>query len=220
MPRNSRQESLLTRERILDAALDVFHERGVARPSLTDVAARIGMTRGAVYGHFRNKGEVLVALFERERLPWESLDAPVESACDALEALRRTVAAMLRHAACGGARRTRMLGVLFHRVELAVENEALHARMQAARDEALARLSTLVERAAAAKALPGPCPGRAARLLLQGAHGVIADWLWDPSAFDLAREADDIADRLMAAVGARPAPARQRASAPAAPQTG
>lgn len=210
MPRKTRQDALLTRERILDAAVDVFHERGVARPSLTDVAARIGMTRGAVYGHFRNKGDVLVALFERERLPWEEFVAAGHAAGgdDPLEVLRHALASLLRRA-CDSPVRARTLNILFYKVELAVEHPALVERLNAARQESHARLMLMIKRARKAGRLPGtPGPKHAARLLQQAAFGVLLDWLWDPSGFDLAREADRVADALLATIGAPPAAGR------------
>ncbi len=64
----------MTREKLLDAALEVFWEEGVARPSLTKVAERAGMTRGAIYGHFKNKGDVVSALCDRILFPSEALE--------------------------------------------------------------------------------------------------------------------------------------------------
>src|SRR5690606_18567469 len=72
MARRSKAEALETRETILDAAIEVFHQHGVARPSLTEVARLAGVTRGAVYGHFRNKADLFNALCDRIRLPAET----------------------------------------------------------------------------------------------------------------------------------------------------
>lgn len=66
--RLSRPETqALTRRRLLDAAADVFGERGFRSASLTDVADRAGYTIGAVYSNFPTKDALFHALM-RERL--------------------------------------------------------------------------------------------------------------------------------------------------------
>jgi len=64
MARRTKQEAEATREGILLAALDLFSRKGYARTTFTDIADRIGMTRGAVYWHFDNKPALLAALID------------------------------------------------------------------------------------------------------------------------------------------------------------
>jgi AcrR family transcriptional regulator len=54
-----------TREYLLDAAAELFAEHGLHGATLADVAARAHMTTGAIYGNFRNKEELFIAVFER-----------------------------------------------------------------------------------------------------------------------------------------------------------
>lgn len=49
---------------ILDAAMACFGERGYHETSIDDIAARTGLSKGAVYHHFAGKREILLALFE------------------------------------------------------------------------------------------------------------------------------------------------------------
>lgn len=66
--RLSRKEAqALTRRRVLDAAADVFGERGFQAASMADVADRAGYTIGAVYSNFANKESLFHELME-ERL--------------------------------------------------------------------------------------------------------------------------------------------------------
>lgn len=51
-----------TRLAIIDAARQVFLRDGVAGASLEKIAAAAGLTRGAVYWHFKCKGSVFAAL--------------------------------------------------------------------------------------------------------------------------------------------------------------
>jgi AcrR family transcriptional regulator len=53
-----------TRARLLDAAARVYAARGFAGATLDDVAEEAGLTKGAVYGHFGSKDNLLVALME------------------------------------------------------------------------------------------------------------------------------------------------------------
>jgi AcrR family transcriptional regulator len=64
--RLSRAESrVLTRERLLDAAADVFNRLGYHGASLEAVAEAAGYTKGAVYSNFATKGDLFLALHRR-----------------------------------------------------------------------------------------------------------------------------------------------------------
>jgi AcrR family transcriptional regulator len=63
--RSARREA--TRERVLDAAREVFAERGVIGASVEDICGRAGFTRGAFYSNFADKAELLDALIRREQ---------------------------------------------------------------------------------------------------------------------------------------------------------
>jgi AcrR family transcriptional regulator len=53
-----------TRERILDAALDLFIEQGYDKTSLREVAERVGVTKAALYYHFASKDEIFRTLMQ------------------------------------------------------------------------------------------------------------------------------------------------------------
>lgn len=58
-----------TRAKLLDAARDLTREKGFERTTLEDVARRAGMTTGAIYGNFRNRDALFMALAERQWAP-------------------------------------------------------------------------------------------------------------------------------------------------------
>jgi len=60
--RRSREHAAATRARILGSAQRLIQARGVHGLTLEDIARAIGMTRGAVYGHFGTRAELLGAL--------------------------------------------------------------------------------------------------------------------------------------------------------------
>jgi AcrR family transcriptional regulator len=54
-----------TRERILNAALDLFVEHGFDATSLRQIADQLGITKAALYYHFASKDDILMALHMR-----------------------------------------------------------------------------------------------------------------------------------------------------------
>lgn len=62
MSKKTHEESLKTRRAILDSAMRLFSRRGFERTSLSDIAKYAGVTRGAIYWHFEDKGHILVEL--------------------------------------------------------------------------------------------------------------------------------------------------------------
>ena len=63
--RLSREEKKArTRAQLLDAARNVFAERGFAGASLDEVAEEAGLTKGAVYSNFANKEDLVLAVLE------------------------------------------------------------------------------------------------------------------------------------------------------------
>jgi AcrR family transcriptional regulator len=53
-----------TRQRIQDVALELFAERGYDKTSLREIADQLGVTKAALYYHFRAKEDILVAIVE------------------------------------------------------------------------------------------------------------------------------------------------------------
>ena len=62
MARKTKADAEQTRQKILTAALDLFVAKGYERATFEDVARRIGLTKGAVYWHFKSKPDLLFEL--------------------------------------------------------------------------------------------------------------------------------------------------------------
>lgn len=72
-----------TREALLDAAIEVFVERGVEAATIEEITARVGFTRGAFYSNFTTKDELFLSTCDRffDRLHTAAdADAPDDSA--------------------------------------------------------------------------------------------------------------------------------------------
>jgi AcrR family transcriptional regulator len=64
-----------TRAKLIEAAAGVIGEKGFDRASLEEIAERAGMSRGAVYGNFKNKEEVFLALIAAR---WRPILPPLQ----------------------------------------------------------------------------------------------------------------------------------------------
>ena len=69
MARRTKEEAEQTRQQLLDTALALFSEKGLANVTLAKVASAAGVTRGAIYWHFKDKAEMINALWEQAFRP-------------------------------------------------------------------------------------------------------------------------------------------------------
>jgi AcrR family transcriptional regulator len=107
--RSRREQAAATRERVIEAAIEVFTEAGYAGARMADIAARAGVAVQTVYFVFHTKGELLEACFDfavlgPDRLP--PMEQPLlaslstaDSAEAAIEAFVRGNTAILSRAA-------------------------------------------------------------------------------------------------------------------------
>lgn len=80
MARKTKEEAQKTREAIIDAAVRVFSIQGVSGSTLTDIAREAGVTRGAIYWHFKNKDDLLEVLWDDILSPFEAVRHAAEDA--------------------------------------------------------------------------------------------------------------------------------------------
>lgn len=64
MARKCKEDAEKTRQAVIESALDVFSEKGYAKATFDEIAARAGFTKGAVYWYFRNKADLVAALIK------------------------------------------------------------------------------------------------------------------------------------------------------------
>ncbi|MDR1885749.1 MAG: TetR family transcriptional regulator [Synergistaceae bacterium] len=60
MARRTKVEALETREKLLGSALEVMCDKPFSRVSMSEIAERVGFSKGAAYWHFKNKHELLL----------------------------------------------------------------------------------------------------------------------------------------------------------------
>lgn len=71
MARKTVEESEQTRIRLMEAGTRMFAQYGYADSTLEDIAKCAGLSRGAVYWHFKGKGELLQSVLDASVLPLE-----------------------------------------------------------------------------------------------------------------------------------------------------
>lgn len=102
MVRKTKEDAAITRQRIIDAAREMFLQKGVSRTSLEQIATHASVTRGAVYWHFQNKAELFHAMREEVYLPLiDRMDDTLlgnadESTIDPLGRIRKHLASTIQ----------------------------------------------------------------------------------------------------------------------------
>jgi TetR/AcrR family acrAB operon transcriptional repressor len=188
MVRKTKEEALATRGRILDAAERLFQARGVSATSLHHIAEEAGVTRGAVYWHFKDKGDLFDALLSRVVLPIEdassvSLDRNDDT--PPLQRLREHVTALFGCIAADE-RVQRVFEIMTTRVEFVNEMIPLRERKAASRRDYLRRLETTLAKAQSLGQINTRVPAPALALgLFALIDGLIRHWVLDPTGFDL-----------------------------------
>ncbi|MEV8524879.1 TetR/AcrR family transcriptional regulator [Streptomyces sp. NPDC052000] len=95
---NQQERSRRTREQVLDAAAEEFARHGYADAAVQSVAARTGMTKGALYGHFPSKERLAGALVAVGAQSWARLLAESQLPGTAPLTALRAITVGLAHA--------------------------------------------------------------------------------------------------------------------------
>ncbi len=205
MVRKTKEEAQETHAALLDAAEHVFANKGVTNTTLNDVAVAAGMTRGAIYWHFKDKNDLFQAMCDRAFLPMEVLLNEVTSSCqeDPLTELRRLNLHFLKQVA-SNERQRRVFDILFHRCE---KNSVIRVfdSEREKRNECLSQVESLFQRAVHKGLLPAETD---TFIAMQANHaylvGIVREWLEDTQAFCLLDHAEAMIDMFIAGLVARP----------------
>ena len=205
MARRTKEEALETREQVLDAAEQVFRERGVGHASLAEVADAAGVTRGAIYHHFASKAELFEAMLARAEMPLDAaFDAPHLAVADPLAAVRETAIKALLHLTSSDRVRN-IFEVAFLRCEYTDELAPVEQRHLQEREHCLGFCGSLLEQAVARGQLPPRTDTRlASHLLYALIGGLMRDWVQAPASFDLKSAAPQLVDLFLAGLRAEP----------------
>ncbi|MBN3760380.1 TetR family transcriptional regulator [Burkholderia sp. Ac-20365] len=202
MVRRTKEEAQETRTRILDAAEQVFSEKGVSRTSLAEIAQTAGVTRGAIYWHFANKGELFTEMFDRVLLPLDELKAasvdPNEA--DPLGRLVDICTVCLRDTANDPHRR-RVFDILFHKCEFVEDMGPVMARYQNTMRESLTNIQAAMRNAISKGQLPADMNVPVAASMVHAfISGSLKDMLFVPEVLDFGRHARQMVESMIDAL--------------------
>lgn len=203
MVRKTKQEALETRNRLLDAAEQLFHQQGVSRTSLQDIAAAAGVTRGAVYWHFEDKVQLFNAMMERATMPLEEGMTPLQPQASELSlAELRWGLVNVFYTTTHSERTRRVFEIAMKKVEYTGDMQALQQRKISAHRDWRAQNQACFEHAVATGQLPREVDTRLASIALVAlVDGLIHQWILDPSAFDLLSVGQAAVERFLNSLG-------------------
>jgi TetR/AcrR family acrAB operon transcriptional repressor len=212
MVRRTKEEALETRSRILDAAEEVFHAKGVAHSGLEDIATAAKVTRGAIYWHFKDKAELFDAMMQRVVLPAEEMleRAGRDSEDDPLELLRRaTVEVLVRTAR--DKRMQRVFEIAYHKCEYVGDAVGVRSRHIASQNECVSTIEAGFRECVEGGHLPSSVNPRVAAIgAMSLVSGLIANWVLEPTSFPLGRHAESLVDIYFRGLASTPAKAARR----------
>jgi AcrR family transcriptional regulator len=138
-----------TRAALLAAARALIREKGYERTTLEEVAERAGMTTGAIYGNFKNRAELFVALGQTYWAPIAPRIEPGASVAEVMRALAEATLAAIpeRSTAAVG----RLTGLAY-----ALTNAELRAQVREVTAESYARGAEWLRAIANEHELPMP----------------------------------------------------------------
>lgn len=202
MARRSKEDAEQTRNLLLDVAEAMFQQRGTASTSLVAVARAAGVSRGAIYWHFRDKADLLEAMCNRVSDPMKNyVERAVDGHLDAM-GLRRDLLEMVEKTMLDVNGR-RVFTIMLFKTEYVQELESLRARHRASVTQFEKRLESDL-RCAARNARHSRLQQDAvvaARGLCCMLTGLFKHWLFMEERFDLLETGRAMLDAYLAGLG-------------------
>lgn len=198
MARKTKEDAFITRQRIINVAISEFSTQGFSSTSLADIASAAGVTRGAIYWHFKNKEELFneiwqqsarYSLYVSEKIHSENKDNP-------LKALQETLTYILR-AAMSDPQQKSLMKIMFHKCEFTKEMTPRSEirRMVYFEEE---RLSDTLKRCVTLNQLPSKLNIEQSVIIIRAyMSGLIENWLLCSENYDLNSNASGLVDNLI-----------------------
>lgn len=182
--RRTKEEAEKTKLAILEAAEQLFLKKGVSKTSLEEIARAAGMTRGAVYWHFKNKDHLINELMSQ-------IFQPVEQVFDQFLTMEGSVILKLFglfksifDQLSNDEKIRNIFTILLRRCEYTEELSESEARCNNMIEGFISHCAELISQPETAKKLrPEITPDLAAHMLHIMTSGVLNDWARDPQQF-------------------------------------
>jgi len=93
----------LTKQHIIEKSMQVFSVKGYFHTSIADIVEATGLTKGGLYGHFRNKEDIWHAVYDECARIWKNtIFNGVRNISDPLERIERVIENSMRDYLGGG----------------------------------------------------------------------------------------------------------------------
>lgn len=195
MARRTKEEAEKTRQNILDAAFDTFTQKGFMRTTLCDVASAAGVTRGAIYWHFKDKVDLFIALAEEVEASAAARPEDFqEDLVQSLEDLKGEILNYLAHFE-GNDRYAVFYEMVNHKTEYTEELEPVLTRQREIQRGILKKTEGMFAQLKAKGSVRRDLdPGNAALSLIAFVVGLIEIWLSDQLSFCITEVAPVLLD--------------------------
>lgn len=190
MARKTKQQALETRQHILDVAIRLFSQQGVSATSLSDIAQAAGVTRGAIYWHFRNKSDLFSEIWESSEASIGDLENEYRAKFpdDPLSVLREILVYILE-ATVTEERRRLMMEIIYHKCEFVGEMAVVQQAHRSLCFQSYDRIEHTLRQCIQSGMLPENLQTRRAAILMRSyISGLVENWLFAPQTFDLKSE--------------------------------
>ncbi|QMI04367.1 multidrug efflux transporter transcriptional repressor AcrR [Citrobacter sp. RHB25-C09] len=191
MARKTKQQAQETRQHILDVALRLFSQQGVSSTSLAEIAKAAGVTRGAIYWHFKNKSDLFSEIWELSESNIGELETEYQAKFpdDPLSVLREILIHLLESTVTEERRRL-LMEIIFHKCEFVGEMAIVQEAQKNICLESYDRIEQTLTHCINAKMLPESLLTRRAAVIMRASiSGIMENWLFAPQSFDLKKEA-------------------------------
>ncbi len=128
MAKKTKEEAQQTRKKLTDSAIRRFHEKGYSNTTLADIATDAGLTRGALYWHFKGKAEIFISIYDDfigkvDKIATQTIDREDATLDEVLEFVKKTNTLLVTDSEFAIA-----LEVLLFRAELSEELKIIEDR--------------------------------------------------------------------------------------------
>lgn len=177
MARKTKEDTQKTVIGILDAAEKEFLERGVANTTISNIAGRAGVSKGAVYGHYKDKLEICVAVCMRGLQDANHITTAGDGGSSYLEKLFRWGMSYLKVVSDSPSLKN-TLEIMFCKCEQSPEYEPIQKMRYAWEKRTFRITETMLARAAAAGEIPEDADLKLCNIYLQSLLDGVVATIW------------------------------------------
>lgn len=165
-----------------DVALRLFSQQGVSSTSLAEIAKAAGVTRGAIYWHFKNKSDLFSEIWELSESSIGELETEYQAKFpdDPLSVLREILVHLLESTVTEERRRL-LMEIIFHKCEFVGEMTIVQQAQRNICLESYDRIEQTLDHCIHSKMLPANLITRRAAVMMRAMiSGLMENWLLPP----------------------------------------